>query len=87
MYAAKHEGRFPSADDTGAIDNETWQLPRRAGMRYQYEPGATVATPHSVVAYEPAVYDEMQLVLTADGRIERLDAARLKQALRGKESP
>ena len=87
LYAAKHEGRFPSADDTGAIDNEIWQLPRRAGMRYLYEPGATVETPHSVVAYEPAVYDETQLVLMADGRVERMDAASLKQALHGKESP
>lgn len=87
MHAAKHEGRFPSADDTDAIERELWELPRRAGMRYLYAPGATVTTPSSVVVYEPAVYDDRQLVLMADGRIERMSAERLQRALRGEEQP
>jgi hypothetical protein len=56
-------------------------------MRYEYEPGATAETPGAVIAYEPAVYEDERLVLTADGRIERMDAARLNQALRGGEAP
>lgn len=72
QFAARHEGRFPAADEVTAIDAGLWNLPERTGMRYEYRPGRTVDDPSVIVAFEPDVYDDGQLTLTTGGSIQRI---------------
>ncbi|MFN0052550.1 MAG: hypothetical protein ACKV0T_10170 [Planctomycetales bacterium] len=87
LFAARHEGRFPLAEEVTAIDDDLWLVPDRSGMRYLYLPGATVDSPSAVLAYEPAVYDDRQLVLTADGKIQPMDSAAMRRTLSVEGAP
>jgi hypothetical protein len=80
-YAARHDGRYPPADEIESMDSEHWCLPDRQGGRYLYVPGRSINTPAAIVAYEPLVYDDRQLVLHTDGRIKPMAVHELQIAL------
>lgn len=81
-YAARHEGRYPSDVEADAIDPEAWMLPDRLGVRYIYSPGRSAKDIANVVAYEPQVYEDPQLVLWTDGRVQPMSGAELADRLK-----
>lgn len=86
VFAAKHEGRFPSREETGEIDELHWQLPRRPASFYIYVPGATAeGHRNQVVAYEPMLYGDAQFVLLSDGSVEAMTTELLAERLPAEE--
>ena len=81
-YAARHEGHYPSDAEANAIDPEAWMLPGRLGVRYIYFPGRSAKDVANVVAYEPLVYEDPQLVLWTDGRVQPMSVAELEGRLK-----
>jgi hypothetical protein len=86
-YAARHDGQYPPDDATAGPDPDAWNLPERLGTRYRYVPGRTVNAVAEVVAYEPQVYDDPQLVLWTDGRVEGMSTTALEHALSAGNTP
>jgi len=86
-YAARHEGRFPLETDLAAIDAQVWNLPDPIGTRYLYVPGRSVNGVSNILAYEPLVHDDPQLVLWTDGRMQAMSVSELKRALDAGSTP
>lgn len=86
-HAARREGRYPSDEELAGIDREVWNLPQRLGTRYLYVPGRSIEGVSAVLAYEPLVYDDSQLVLWTDGRTQSMSIAELERALQAGRVP
>ena len=87
QYAARHDGRYPPDDEMDAIDPDAWTLPDRLGARYLYVAGRSAGDVSDVVAYEPQVYDDRQMVLWTDGRVQRMSVAELEGTLSAGSMP
>lgn len=70
LYAAKHAGHLPPADDP-AVPAAAWQVPGGFGLRYLYNAGPSVGDSQEAIAYEPALYGQ-RLALRTDGTIAPL---------------
>jgi hypothetical protein len=86
-YAARHEGRYPTETELSGMDGDVWNLPERLGSRYLYVAGQSVDGVSNVLAYEPRVYEDPQLVLWTDGRTQVMSAAELESALQDGSTP
>lgn len=86
-YAARHEGQYPPDDAVAELDSSAWDLPDRLGTRYLYVPGRSAKDGDEVVAYEPQVYDDAQLVLWTDGRVAPMSASELQNTLKPGKTP
>lgn len=80
VFAALHEGRFPTADEAASdIPAARWRLADFPGTRFVYVPGAKLNDDRRIVAYEPAVHDGPALALTAGGDVQALEFPALLQ--------
>jgi hypothetical protein len=86
-YARGHDGRFPLADDRGAIPEEAWRVPDPSGMRYLYVAGQTADVGHSPLAYEPGLFGDGRLVLMTDGRIALMSTEEISRSPAGERTP
>jgi hypothetical protein len=74
-FAATHNGRFPSKQETAAISWDLWLVPEGAGLRYQYVPGLTAGPSPTVLVYEPQLDAARRLALLTDGDITALTSS------------
>jgi hypothetical protein len=82
-YARAHGGELPAGPDDTALPAEAWRTPHPSGMRYLYVPGRRPdVLSRAVVAYEPELFGEHRLALTADGEIRRVTTPELQDLLR-----
>ena len=86
-FAATHNGQFPDQKEQDSIPLDMWQLPERMGTRYRYEPGHHANDRQSVLALEPEVYGDRQLVLMTDGEIRSMSPSELQTFLSQDNSP
>jgi len=71
-YAIRHEGRFPSERDARElIAAEFWQLPAMPATKYLYLEGRH-AEVDSLLAWEPAVFDDTPLGLFTSGEVRHI---------------
>lgn len=70
-YAAKHEGRFPPANDP-TIPGDRWQTPHASGIHYLYRADCKPGEVNALLACEPAVFEDGRFVLFAGGDIKRM---------------
>lgn len=81
QYAAEHSGRFPDEREDRAVAPELWQVPGAAGMQYRYVAGLRAGESAGILVYEPALFGEKRLVLTADGRIATMPSDQIRTHL------
>lgn len=86
-YARGHDGRFPPADDRGAIPEEAWRVPDPSGMRYVYVAGQVADSGHAPLAYEPGLFGSGRLVLCTDGRIVLMRPDESGRHMAGERNP
>ncbi len=86
-FALKNDGRFPPAPDDPQVAGDHWQVPDTPGMRYLYVAGLGREDGPSILAYEPQIFGDSRLVLTADGRIVAMANDAIRQALAQEETP
>lgn len=79
-YAAGHDGKFPSADDT-AIAPEFWRTPHVSKMRYAYLPNRTTRDAGRVLACEPELFPDGRFVLFTNGDVKHMNSAELTKLL------
>ena len=80
-YARGHGGRFPAEADRRAIPVEAWRVPDPSGMEFLYVEGRDLDSGPLPVAIEPGIFGRTRLGLRADGRIEPLGEAEIRDAL------
>lgn len=66
-FAATHGGRFPSADEAGALGEAVWMVPETGGLRFRYAAGPKPGDADPLVT-GPA-FDGKRLILRADGTV------------------
>lgn len=81
IHAARHERRFPSVEETLAMDEAIWRLPDREATRYLYVPGHKLDESKQVLGYEPAVYGDDPFVLMATGKVVQMSRHALRETL------
>jgi hypothetical protein len=86
-HARGHDSRFPLDEESAMIPEEAWRVPGRSGMRYRYLPGRVADEGQHVLAIEPAIFGEEQLVLLTDGRIVSMTPAELSRSIPGEVDP
>lgn len=69
-FAASHEGKYPATKDESGLMLTEWDLPNLAGTSYVYVPDRESGGRPAPLVFEPEVFDNEQLVLMSDGRIE-----------------
>lgn len=79
-FAARNNGRFPTADQCAALPPELWDVPTEVPFRYRYVPGRKREIAN-VLVFEPSVFDADQLVLLTDGTIIEMASADLRARL------
>jgi hypothetical protein len=72
QFAAQHEGRFPTDDESSSIAADVWHVEPAGRLKYRYLPGLTTKQPDAVLVYEPQIHDDGQLMLLTSGRIAKL---------------
>jgi len=72
QFAATREGRFPAEDELTSIPVETWLVQAGGTMKFIYVEGLSAKSAETILAYEPEIYDEGQLVLMTSGRVAML---------------
>jgi hypothetical protein len=77
-FAESHHGRYPTREEMGQIDDESWKLPDPAGLRYIYLPDRERAGSH-ILAYEPNFYEDESWALMTDGSLEQLSIEEIEQ--------
>jgi hypothetical protein len=88
QYAAKHGGRFPSADsELKEVPNEAWEVPGGSGTRYLYVPGLGVDKVSALLVYEPAIHGDERYVLLTNGQVELISSAELRRRLDAEKKP
>jgi hypothetical protein len=87
QYAATHSGRFPAANDTGAVNAEMWTVPETGGLRYVYVADRTAADGAAVLLYEPEIDSEQRFVLLTNGEVVGMRSAELVLLLNGEKRP
>ena len=81
QFAATHMSRFPTADETTTIPNESWQVPDAGGLRYGYVAGLSASHAPAVLASEPELDSVGRLVLFTNGDIKPLTTLELNALL------
>ncbi len=71
QFASSHEGRFPSASETGEIPAELWLVESDSPLRYVYVPGLNLKSTQGVLVYEPEIYGDAQYVIRVSGAIAK----------------
>lgn len=80
-FAAGHEGRFPTSEETAEIATEFWQLPNRPASFYRYIDGLAVRDRERIVAFEPAMFGDDVFALSAEAKVIRLSSDELVKRL------
>lgn len=86
-FAATHDGRYPTEEETSEIDDSVWQLPQRSGARYLYKPGLMIGDGKKILAVELDVYDDEQFVLLDNGDVRQMTGDAIQAALKREVSP
>jgi hypothetical protein len=86
-YAAAHEGSFPASHSSSEIASGVWQTPDASGMAYVYIAGRKADRGAALLAFEPDVFGDYQLVLLTNGEIRRTTAEQLDAALTAEQNP
>jgi hypothetical protein len=69
-FADLHAGKYPATKDEAGLMLTEWDLPTLPGTSYIYLTDRESGGRPVPLAYEPEVFDNEQLVLMTDGRIE-----------------
>jgi hypothetical protein len=86
QYAATHEGRFPTYNDS-AFDQTLWEIPHWPGLRFLRTGEAKADDAGKLLVYEPELEgDERQMLLT-NGVIGTMRSAEIRRALAGANNP
>lgn len=86
QYAATHAGSFPAEGDE-AVDQELWQIPGWAGLRYLYVANQSVDQAGRLLVFEPALSDDERFVLLSNGVLGFMRTAEIEQQLAGATQP
>lgn len=79
-FAQEHGGILPDKDERSSIPHGFWRLADEAFLEYVYIPGLKADSGNDVVAFEPGVYDEREVLLSS-GVILRMTQEQLDRAL------
>lgn len=79
QYAASHDGHFPPED---AIDESSWQIPSRTGLKFLYVSGGSVEQAGRLLAFEPATDSGDRLVLLSSGIIALMSSLEVQRSLK-----
>jgi hypothetical protein len=77
-FAATHNGRFPSSNETSEIPADVWLVPEAGGLRYQYAPGLSASQPAALLAWEPELDPRRRFVLRTNGDLTTLSTAEIQ---------
>jgi hypothetical protein len=80
-YAEEHAGAFPASPEESGFDSESWELVDVPGTTFLYVASRQTGGPPRPLAYEPQVYDDAQLVLMTNGRVERMQPDEIRRLL------
>ena len=86
QYAARHEGRFPSEGDQ-AVEQELWQIPGWAGLRFLYVSNQSVDQVGRLLVFEPAQNDDERFVLLTNGFLGSMRTAEIERQFAGAAAP
>jgi hypothetical protein len=75
-FAATHDGRFPDTGEMSEIPADLWSVPDTGGLRYLYVPGRSVRGSVALLAYEPEL-DENRNVLRTNGDLGTLTSTEI----------
>lgn len=81
VFAARHDGRFPSQSEYEDLPPADRQWIDRAGMTYLYLPGGKIGEDETPIAFEPALGTEGQYTLYANGDIRLLAPEALRRVV------
>jgi hypothetical protein len=87
QFAATHQGRFPSADEAGAMASVLWEIPESGGMRYLYVAGRSAGERAEILAYETEWDSDRRLVLKSNGDVVAMRSGEIRAALHPGENP
>lgn len=86
QYAALHEGKFPPETDL-SVDQEFWQVPGCAGLRYLYVPDQSVDQAGRLLVFEPSLNDDDRLVLLTNGLLGSMRSPEIERQISGPVAP
>src|SRR5262249_12278141 len=82
LYAATHEGRFPSESDT-AIDARLWEIPDWGNLRFLYISGLSAGETGRLLAFEPELDGDERNVLLTNGLLGTMRTTEIERLLEG----
>ena len=86
-YAVAHAGSFPTSQTSSEIPTDIWQSPDASGMAYIYVSGRKADRGAALLAFEPDVFGDYQLVLLTNGEIRRTTAEQLDAVVNAEQNP
>ncbi len=80
-YAATHQGKFPSQNNSAAVADIMWSVPQSGNTRYLYVAKQSANTYRKILVFEPELSQPPRLVLLTNGEIVELTSNEIKKLL------